>query len=123
MERNSLISERYLLRGAPNARDLGGRLGVMAPGDWTGAITAALAESLGPDAVWLNPTDLLPEAGAVQAGSPAAVAGMQPGDRFLSINGVAVHAWGDIPDLVQAGGGAPLTVTVLPVASAWLSPA
>lgn len=24
MERNSLISERYLLRGAPNARDLGG---------------------------------------------------------------------------------------------------
>ena len=55
---------------------------------------------------------MLPEAGAVQAGSPAAVAGMQPGDRFLSINGVAVHAWGDIPDLVQAGGGAPLTVTL-----------
>ena len=46
------------------ARDLGGRLGAMSPGDWTGAITAALTESLGPDAVWLNPTDLLPEAGA-----------------------------------------------------------
>ena len=45
-------------------RDLAGRLGAMAPGDWTGAITAALTESLGPDAVWLNPTDLLPEAGA-----------------------------------------------------------
>ena len=28
-------------------------LGAMAPGDWTGAITAALTESLGPDAVWL----------------------------------------------------------------------
>lgn len=53
----------YAFRAGP--RDLGGRLGVMAPGDWTGAITAALAESLGPDAVWLNPTDLLPEAGAV----------------------------------------------------------
>ena len=34
-------------------RDLAGRLGAMAPGDWTGAITAALTESLGPDAVWL----------------------------------------------------------------------
>ena len=47
------------------ARDLGGRLGAMSPGDWTGAIAAALTESLGPDAVWLNPTDLLPEAGAL----------------------------------------------------------
>lgn len=45
-------------------RDLGGRLGAMGPGDWTAAITAALTERLGPDAVWLNPTDLLPEAGA-----------------------------------------------------------
>lgn len=55
---------------------------------------------------------MLPEAGAVQPGSPAAQAGIMTGDRFMSINGVAIHAWGDIPELVQAGGGSPLTVVV-----------
>lgn len=55
---------------------------------------------------------LLPVAGAVQSGSPAALAGVMPDDRFMSINGVNINTWGDIPDLVQAGGGAPLTVVV-----------
>ncbi len=55
---------------------------------------------------------LMPVAGAVQTGSPAAQAGVMPDDRFLSINGVAINTWGDIPDLVQTGGGAPLTVVL-----------
>ena len=55
---------------------------------------------------------LMPVAGAVQAGSPAAIAGVMPGDRFLSINGAAVETWGEIPDLVQAGGGAPLNLVL-----------
>ena len=53
---------------------------------------------------------MLPVAGAIHAGSPAAQAGVMTHDRFLSINGVAVHAWNDIPDLVQAGNGAPVSV-------------
>ena len=55
---------------------------------------------------------LMPVAGAVQTGSPAAQAGVMPDDRFLSINGVGINTWGDIPELVQAGGGAPLTVVL-----------
>lgn len=44
-----------------------GALGRLAPGGWTDAIEASLAETLGPDAVWLNATDLLPEADAALA--------------------------------------------------------
>lgn len=55
----------YAFRAGPE--DLDGRLGVLAPGDWTGALEAALAAALGEDAVWLNATDLLPEAGAALA--------------------------------------------------------
>ena len=56
--------EAYHYAFRAGAGDLGGRLGALAPGDWTEAIAADLAERLGPEAVWLNPTDLLPEAGA-----------------------------------------------------------
>ena len=56
--------EAYHYAFRAGAGDLGGRLGTLRPGDWTGALAAALAESLGEGAVWLNPTDLLPETGA-----------------------------------------------------------
>ena len=55
MERNSLISERYLLRGAPNARDLGGlptmdgrkvRAGVLLRSGELAGITDADAQTL-----------------------------------------------------------------------------
>lgn len=39
----------------------------LAPGEWTDAIEAALCASLGEEAVWLNATDLLPEADAAFA--------------------------------------------------------
>jgi hypothetical protein len=55
----------YAFRAGP--ADLGGRLEGLAPGAWTGALEAALADELGPEAVWLNATDLLPEAGAALA--------------------------------------------------------
>lgn len=52
----------YAFRAAPE--DLGGGLGRLAPGDWTGALEAALRAGFGADAVWLNATELPPEAGA-----------------------------------------------------------
>lgn len=55
---------------------------------------------------------LLPVAGAIQSGSPAELAGVMPNDHFLSINGIAVGTWGDIPELVQTGAGAPLNLVV-----------
>ena len=52
----------YAFRAAPG--DLGGRLGQVEPEGWTAALEAALQAALGADAVWLNATDLLPDAGA-----------------------------------------------------------
>ncbi|MBX3726999.1 MAG: RIP metalloprotease RseP [Xanthomonadales bacterium] len=42
--------------------------------------------------------------GTVSDGSPAAEAGVLPGDRILAINETAVDDWSDVPRLVQAGG-------------------
>ncbi len=55
-------------------------------------------------------TVLLPTAGNIQSDSPAEIAGVQTADRFLSINGLPVSSWLDIPELVQAAQGAPLEV-------------
>jgi hypothetical protein len=55
----------YAFRAEPG--DLDGRLKDMVPGAWTEAIAAALGERLGEDSVWINATDLLPEAEAALA--------------------------------------------------------
>ncbi|ABA89155.1 membrane-associated zinc metalloprotease RseP [Syntrophotalea carbinolica DSM 2380] len=43
---------------------------------------------------------------------PAASAGLQLNDRIVSIDGNPLGSWYDIPALVQAGGGKPMTVVV-----------
>jgi hypothetical protein len=55
----------YAFRAGPG--DLDGQLATLAPGEWTEAIETALCASLGEEAVWLNATDLLPEANAALA--------------------------------------------------------
>lgn len=55
----------YAFRAGPG--DMDGALGRLAPGEWTAALEVALAETLGADAVWINATDLLPEADAALA--------------------------------------------------------
>lgn len=42
--------------------------------------------------------------GTVAADSPAAAAGLRPGDRIAAINETAVDDWSDVPRLIQAGG-------------------
>lgn len=53
-----------------------------------------------------------PLAGEIEAGSAAAAAGFEPGDRILSIDGVAVDSFGDVQRLVMLGGGAPMRIVV-----------
>lgn len=51
--------------------------------------------------------------------SPAYLAGLRQGDRFLSFDGAPVHAWGDVLDAVKAtmeGSGAEATARPLDVA-------
>lgn len=51
--------------------------------------------------------------GQVQSGSPARAAGLQVGDRIVSINGVAVHNWLQCVDLIKTSDGQVLNVEVL----------
>jgi regulator of sigma E protease len=52
---------------------------------------------------------LEPTVAAVQPGSPAAEAGIEPGDRFVSVNGEAVESFGDVQRLVSGRSGDKLT--------------
>ncbi len=51
--------------------------------------------------VYGNPI-LQPEIGSVKPASPAAKAGLQKGDMFLSVNGKEVDSWEDVSRLIKA---------------------
>lgn len=53
-----------------------------------------------------------PMIGEVRSGSPAAVAGFEPGDRFVSVDGNKVSTFADVQRLVSGRGGDSLTFTV-----------
>jgi regulator of sigma E protease len=54
-----------------------------------------------------------PMVAEVNAGSPAATAGIQPGDRFVSVNGEKVETFADVQRLVSGRAGDPLTFVML----------
>jgi regulator of sigma E protease len=55
---------------------------------------------------------LQPLIGSVERGSPAAEAGLQPGDRVVSVDGEPVESWGAWVDRIQAAPGQALRVRV-----------
>lgn len=55
---------------------------------------------------------LLPHVGKVEADSPAAVAGLLPGDTILRINGAPVAEWQDMAEAINNSGGAPLQLMI-----------
>lgn len=73
-------------------------------------------------------TRIVPDIGAVEEGSPAAEAGLKPGDIVLTVNGGPVAEWGVMAEAIAASQGAPLhmeisrsgrgqTLTITPAAS------
>jgi regulator of sigma E protease len=53
-----------------------------------------------------------PEVAAVQQGSPAAAAGLQPGDRVVAVDGRAARTFAGIARMIRTSHGAPITLTV-----------
>ncbi|WEX11895.1 RIP metalloprotease RseP [Chelativorans sp. AA-79] len=50
-----------------------------------------------------------PMVAEVRPESPAAVAGIEPGDRFVSVDGAPIETFGDVQRIVSARAGDPLT--------------
>src|SRR6202789_3655691 len=50
--------------------------------------------------------------GKVTPGDPAAIAGIQAGDRILAINGKPVHTWSDLQTVTRGSNGQPLTMSL-----------
>ena len=50
--------------------------------------------------------------GSVTPESPAAVAGLQPGDKVLAIDGTPVQEWGELSNLIKESGGAPVRLKI-----------
>jgi len=55
----------------------------------------------------------LPVMGTPDPGSPAALAGLLPGDRVQALNGVRIERWTDVEVAVQASAGKPLDFIVV----------
>ena len=55
---------------------------------------------------------LTTEIGGVKEGSPAALAGLEKGDRVLSVEGQAVSRWEQLSAKIRQGGEKPLTLSV-----------
>lgn len=54
-----------------------------------------------------------PELGAVQPESPAAAAGLEPGDRVIAVDGRPVASFEELQTIVRASPGQPLSFTIL----------
>jgi regulator of sigma E protease len=55
---------------------------------------------------------VLPEIGTVNDGSPAAEAGIRPGDTIVSVNGRDVDYWSEMSDAIRKSGGAPVNIKI-----------
>lgn len=60
----------------------------------------------------LQRPELKPVLGEVQAGSPAAAAGLQAGDTIVAIDGRPMAAWHDVARAIREGGARPLLLGV-----------
>lgn len=61
---------------------------------------------------------LEPVIGKVAEGTPAAMAGIKPGDRIAAINGTPVDRWEDMAKLISESGGHALRIDILREADA-----
>jgi regulator of sigma E protease len=86
-------------------------LAVAAPGGAVRTVTIPAAERTAVLSDF-TPPEGSTVVGNVVLGTPAYLAGLQPGDRVVSIQGAPVRKWGDLIDVVSKNAGNPLDFTV-----------
>ena len=72
-------------------------------------LTATVNEVIGLKTLNLDPREH-PVVGAVESGMPAAAAGLQSGDRILSVNGIPVPGQGQVIELISKSAGKPCEI-------------
>ncbi len=72
-------------------------------------LTATVNEVIGVKTLNLDPREH-PVVGAVESGKPAAAAGLQPGDKILSVNGIPVPSQEQTTELISKSGGKPCII-------------
>lgn len=105
------------------SRPVWAKLIVLAAGSFMNVLIAVLVLSIFAGAVGAATTSI----GEVQDSSPAMEAGLQAGDRMISINGTDIETWSDVSGAIGSSDGSctvsvmrdgeELTLTVVPVSS------
>ncbi len=54
----------------------------------------------------------LPEVGKVLPGTPAAEAGLKPGDLIIAVNGKPIQTWQELNEIIKKSAGRPLKLTI-----------
>ena len=84
------------------------RIGILSAGSLANLLLAVLLMTAAFMAGWPDQVEVL----LVEAGSPAAAAGLLPADKILSANGDLVREAGELRNLLEASAGAPVLLEV-----------
>lgn len=102
------LVEAYCQRAFPT-QSLGKRVLIVLAGPLANIIFAPLLLSI----VFVTGVpQLLPVVGKTTKDLPAAKAGLQPGDRIITVNGQPMESWSDFSNAVKSGDGSPIKLEI-----------
>jgi regulator of sigma E protease len=104
----TVLVEAYCQRAFPT-QSLGKRILIVLAGPLSNIIFAPLLLTF---VFMYGVPTLLPVVGKTTKDLPAAKAGLQIGDRILSVNGQQMETWADFSKTVKAGDGSPVTLEI-----------
>src|SRR3984957_462420 len=104
----TLLVEAYCKRAFPT-QPLGKRILIVLAGPLSNIIFAPLLLTL---VFMYGVPQLLPVVGKTTKDLPAAKAGLQVGDRILTVNGQPMDTWADFSKTVKAGDGSPVKLEI-----------
>jgi regulator of sigma E protease len=104
----TVLVEEYCKRAFPT-QSLGKRVLIVLAGPLSNIIFAPLLLTL---VFMYGVPQMLPVVGKTTKNLPAAKAGLQVGDRILSVNGQPMETWADFSKTVKAGDGSPVKLEI-----------